>query len=70
MKMHANAQTCTHCRALIVSRVLDDHTPPSRVSIDFRVSAATVHKWIRRFKRDGASGLVDRSSALSMCPGE
>lgn len=50
MKLHANAQTCPHCRALIVSRVLDDHVPPATVALDFRVSTRTVHKWVRRFR--------------------
>ena len=40
MKLHANAQTCPHCRLLIVSRVMDGQMPAS-VAQDFRVSIKT-----------------------------
>ncbi|MGO8754390.1 MAG: helix-turn-helix domain-containing protein [Gallionellaceae bacterium] len=56
--IHTNAKTCPHCRSLIVSRVLDNGQPPSKVADDFRVTPATVHKWLRRFHAEGmkASG--------------
>lgn len=68
MKIHANAQTCPHCRALIVSRVLDAHVGISKVAQEFRVSTQTVHKWLRRFVCEGAKGLNDRSSAPAVVP--
>lgn len=68
MNIHANAQTCPHCRALIVSRVLDDHVAVPMVAQDFRVSSRTVHKWLRRFRSEGAEGLNDRSSAPASIP--
>jgi transposase len=61
MKLHANAQTCPHCRSLIVSRVMGGQMPVS-VAQDFRVSIKTVLKWVARFRVDGAAGLEDRSS--------
>jgi transposase len=61
MKLHANAQTCPHCRSLIVSRVLDGEMAAS-VARDFRVSTKTVFKWIARFRAKGSIGLDDRSS--------
>ncbi|QIG48596.1 IS630 family transposase [Nordella sp. HKS 07] len=61
MKLHANAQTCPHCRCLIVSRVLDGQKTTS-VARDFRVSTKTVLKWIARFCVEGPGGLDDRSS--------
>jgi transposase len=61
MKLHANAQTCPHCRSLIVSRVMDGQMPAT-VARDFQVSARTVFKWVARFRADGAAGLDDRSS--------
>jgi transposase len=61
MKLHANAQTCPHCRLLIVSRVMDGQMPAS-VAQDFQVSIKTVFKWVARFRADGAAGLDDRSS--------
>ena len=61
MKLHANAQTCPHCRSLIVSRVMDGQKAAS-VARDFRVSSKTVFKWIARFRAEGSVGLDDRSS--------
>jgi transposase len=61
MKLHANAQTCPHCRSLIVSRVMDGQMAAS-VAREFRVSTKTVFKWIARFCAEGSIGLDDRSS--------
>jgi transposase len=61
MKLHANAQTCPHCRSLMVSRVMGGH-PAISVARDFQVSTKTVHKWIARFRAQGRAGLDDRSS--------
>ena len=66
--IHANAKTCPHCRSLLVSRVLDDGLSPSKVADDFRVTPATVHKWLRRFRAAGSEGLQDRSSAPASVP--
>jgi hypothetical protein len=49
MKLHANAQTCPHCRSLIVSRVMDGQVAAS-VARDFRVSAKTVFPFSRPAK--------------------
>ena len=61
MKLHANAQTCPHCRALIVSRVMDGRRAAA-VAREFRVTTKTVLKWITRFRAEGPSGLEDRTS--------
>src|SRR5262245_5999618 len=61
MKLHANAQTCPHCRSLIVSRVLSG-LPAASVARDFQVSPKTVLKWTARFRAQGRAGLADRSS--------
>src|SRR5271157_5346274 len=68
MKLHANARTCPHCRFLIVSRVLEDQQPLSKVANDFRVSNRTVCKWIRRFQTEGTVGLKDKTSAPHSVP--
>lgn len=62
MKIHAGARTCPHCRALIVSRVLEGGRQPTAVAREFRVSVPTVRKWVRRFQGDGLEGLRDNSS--------
>jgi transposase len=61
MKLHTNAQTCPHCRALIVSKVMGGQ-PAASVARDFQVSPKTVHKWIARFRAQGRAGLDDRTS--------
>ena len=61
MKLHANAQTCPHCRLLIVSRVMDGQMPVS-VAQDFRVSIKTVFKWVARFRAEVP--LVSMTEAL------
>lgn len=68
MKIHANARTCPHCRSLIVSQVLDEKRSPTQVAAAFRVSTATVHKWLRRFQQKGPAGLIDESSAAHTRP--
>ena len=61
MKLHANAQTCPHCRSLIVSRIIDGQVPGA-VAQEFQVSLRTVFKWVGRFRAEGVAGLKDRSS--------
>lgn len=56
MKLHANAQTCPHCRTLIVESVINDRRSVSEVAASFRVSAVTVHKWLRRYRAEGRRG--------------
>lgn len=68
MKLHAGARTCPDCRLLIVSKVLEDMQSPSRVARDFRVTTQTVHKWIRRYRKEGTAGLEDKSSAPHTVP--
>jgi transposase len=62
MKLHANARICFHCRSLIVSRIVKDNQSPASVAVDFWVSPRTVHKWVKRYRAHGISGLRDRSS--------
>lgn len=57
MNLHANAQTCPHCRSLIVSRVMDGQMPVSAAQ-DFRVSIKAVVKWVARFR--GATQELER----------
>lgn len=68
MKLHANAQTCPHCRTLIVESVIHDRRSASEVAASFRVSAVTVHKWLRRYRVEGSAGLRDRTSRPHQSP--
>jgi len=68
VKIHAGARTCPHCRAVIVSRVLEGGRQPTAVAREFRVSVPTVRKWVRRFQGDGLEGLRDNSSRPHRIP--
>ncbi len=62
MNLHKNARTCPKSRALMVSRVLDEHRPVAAVAAAMGVSRGTVYKWIKRFCDGGATCLKDGSS--------
>jgi transposase len=57
----ANTRTTVFARKLIVDRVLAGHRP-GEVAKQLGVSRQTVYKWVRRWRAEGAAGLVDRSS--------
>jgi leucine-zipper of insertion element IS481 len=61
MKVHGNARTCPHCRNLIVTRYLQGN-PLASVASEFKVTAKTVLKWVRRYETKGLIGLSDKSS--------
>ena len=48
MKLHRNARTCPHCRALVVGRVIDGGQKPTAVALEFKVTERTVRKWLKR----------------------
>jgi transposase InsO family protein len=58
---HRNARLNEYGRRLAAERVLAGHKP-GEVAKQLGVSRQTVHKWTRRFREEGLSGLVDRSS--------
>ncbi len=55
---HANARTTPFARRLIAERVAAGHRP-SEVAKQLGVSRQTVYKWVRRWRAEGAAGLVD-----------
>jgi transposase InsO family protein len=64
---HANARTTVFARKLIVDRVLAGHKP-GEVAKQLGVSRQTVYKWVRRWRAEGETGLVDRSSRPHRMP--
>jgi transposase InsO family protein len=68
MKLHANARTCPKSRALIARRVLEEGWSLAAAAAAAGVSERTAGKWVRRFRREGPAGLVDRSSAPRRIP--
>ena len=64
---HANARLTVHGRALLVERILAGYRPAD-VAHQMGCSRATAYKWLRRFRAEGAGGLVDRPSRPHHCP--
>jgi transposase len=63
MKLHANAPLGPKGRATMVRRVLDDGIALTEAAEAAGVSARTAGKWVRRYRAEGETGLLDRSSA-------
>ncbi len=59
---HANARLTLHGRRLLVARVIDERRPVAHVAKELGVSRQCGHRWVRRFRAEGAAGLSDRSS--------
>ncbi|WP_254631692.1 leucine zipper domain-containing protein, partial [Curtobacterium sp. Csp1] len=59
---HANARLTLHGRRLLITRVIDDRRPVAHVAKELGISRQCAHRWVRRFRADGAIGLLDRSS--------
>ncbi|MDI2131468.1 IS481 family transposase [Yinghuangia seranimata] len=58
---HRNARLTVHGRRILVERVASGR-PVAHVAAEMGVSRATAHKWVRRWRTEGESGLHDRSS--------
>jgi transposase InsO family protein len=63
MEIHANAPLGPKGRAIMVKRVLEEGIALTEAAEAAGVSAKTAGKWVRRYRSEGESGLLDRSSA-------
>jgi transposase len=63
MKLHANAALSLRQRERMVRRVVEEGWSITKAALAAEVSEQTCSKWVRRYRQDGAAGLVDRSSA-------
>ncbi len=63
MKLHANAPLGPKGRAIMVRRVLEEGLMLTEAAEAAGVSMRTAGKWVRRYRAEGESGLLDRSSA-------
>jgi transposase InsO family protein len=68
MKLHGNARTCPKSRKLLVERVLVEKWSVTTAAAAAGVSERTVWRWLRRFRQEGALGLLDRSSRPHRSP--
>ena len=63
MKLHRNAKTTPHMRALLVHRVRLQQWPIATAAAAAGVAIRTAHKWLARHRQGGLPALHDRSSA-------
>ena len=68
MKDHANAPLGPKGREVMVLRVLEHGWSRTQAAEAAGVSERTCSKWIKRYRRDGRAGLLDRSSAPISIP--
>jgi transposase InsO family protein len=68
VNVHKNAKLTPAGRAELVRRVLFEKESVKEVSRSTRVSERTVRKWVERYRAEGVSGLVDRSSRPRRSP--
>ncbi|MFJ8212105.1 IS481 family transposase [Streptomyces sp. NPDC096033] len=64
---HRNARLTVHGRRILVERVLAGR-PVAHVAAEMGISRPTAHKWIRRWRAEGETGLHDRSSRPGTTP--
>ena len=65
---HVNARLTVHGRSLLIERVIGDGRPVSHVARELGISRQCAHRWVRRFRTEGAAGLADRSSRPRRTP--
>ena len=66
---HRNARLNVRGRALLVERVLGQGRPVAHVANELGVSRQCAHRWVSRFRDEGAAGLQDRSARPHRSPG-
>jgi transposase InsO family protein len=63
MELHANARTCPKSRRLLIERIEVHAWPLAAAAEAAGVSERTAAKWLARWRAEGETGLLDRSSA-------
>jgi transposase InsO family protein len=62
MKLHGNARTCPKSRRLLVERITQQGWSIASAAQAAGVSERTVYRWLKRWRLEGAEGLLDRPS--------
>ncbi len=68
MKLHGNARTCPKSRQLLVERIESAGWSVEEAAAAAGVSERTAYRWLKRWRQQGAEGLLDRSSAPKRVP--
>src|SRR5271163_4059978 len=67
MKLHANARTCPKSRRLLVDRI-DAGWSVMEAAEAAGITDRTARRWMARWRAEGPTGLLDRSSAPKRIP--
>jgi transposase InsO family protein len=65
--VHANAALTPRARLRLARLIVVDGWSPSMAAKMFMVSTVTARKWAARYRAEGSSGMVDRSSRPRRC---
>lgn len=65
---HANARLNPFGRQLLIDRVVHQGRPVAHVAHELGISRQTGYRWVRRWRIEGANGLLDRSSRPRSSP--
>ena len=68
MNTHSKAKLTALSRAEMIHRIVDLQQSVAEVATGFGVSIRTAFKWLARFRTEGRSGLLDRSSRPKCSP--
>lgn len=67
---HANAKLNLNGRQLLIDRVVHQGRPVAHVAHELGISRQTGYRWVRRWRIEGAPGLLDRSSRPHSSPNQ
>src|SRR5262245_10449955 len=68
VKLHRNAKTTPHMRALLVERIRQQHWSPATAAAAAGISVRSTYKWLARHRAGGAAALEDRASTPQRQP--
>jgi len=68
MDIHQNARLTPRGREALAKTVLFEGVTRNSAAAEFRVTARTVAKWVRRYQLEGPAGVYDRSSRPRRSP--
>ena len=68
MDLHKNARSCPASRAVLVERVTTQGWTVREAAEALGLSERSAYRWLARFKDEGPSGLMDRSSRPKKLP--
>jgi len=67
---HANAKLNLNGRQLLIDRVVHQGRPVAHVAHELGIARQTGYRWVRRWRIEGAAGLLDRSSRPRSSPNQ